>query len=762
MTSYAVAVRDLAAFCHRRGDIDHRFAGGPSAQQGIEGHQRVARRRAATWQAEVAVEHSCRVHDIDLLLRGRADGFDAESGVVEEIKTFRGRIERIPDDVSALHWMQGQLYAAVLAEQYDVPELRVHLTWYNVDDDREYTDERVLARAELTQLLQQSLAQYGKWLAHLHAQRTLCRESIRALDFPYAEFRSGQRDMAELVYKCIDREGQLLLEAPTGSGKTAAVLYPALKALAADKHQRLVFASARTVGQRAAEQTLAHFRGAGVAHLHTLTLSAKERVCLSPGKACHGDDCPYARGYYDRLAVARTQALQLPAWSTDTLEALAREHELCPYQLAQDLLPWCDVLICDLHYLFSLTPLLSREDSPAWTVLVDEAHNLPSRAVEMYSARLSKQRLMAVKSQAPAAIARALQRCNRALLALQKEDWQSPDREVRSELPERLVLSLQDFAAVVGEQLALEPTAMQAHSELLEFYFEALHWLRVGEQWGEDMRCELRRTARSQSLSVDLLCLDPARLLAQRHAQWQALIVFSATLSPAHWVHSRMGLTGEAVHRRLDSPFKPEQLVVDLALDVDTRYRQREASLARLQQHILSWLAQVPGNCLVYFPSYAYLQLALPALETACPAERSLWVQQTGQNDSERRALLAQLQSERNVAALCVLGGVFGEGIDLPGDQLSSVIVVGVGLPQVNPYTEMLRDYYQEHHGSGFDFAYLYPAMQKVDQALGRVVRRFEDRGRALLIDSRYGWTQYRDLLPPWWAYRPLPADEIG
>ena len=758
MTKLTVSVTDLVRFCHRSGDIDHRFSPSPTGEQGVAGHQRVYSRRPDTYCSEYAVEYDHRETDLQLTLRGRADGYDPKQGVVEEIKTCRVAAASIPEQVTRMHMAQGRLYAAMIAAQDDLPTLDVRLTWFDIDRDKEDSLLESCSREELDAFLATTLAQFSDWL-HMLAQLRSARDaSLAALVFPFGEFRQGQRELAELTYKCIDQGGQLLLEAPTGSGKTAAVLFPALKALATDKHDKIAFVTAKTVGRRAAEDAMAHFREAGYSG-SALSLTARDKVCLSPGSACHGDDCPYARAYYDKLPTAMEAAMLAPALRRQEIEDLAQRFEVCPYQLALDLLPWVDMVIADLHYVYSLTATLAGAMAVSgmrWSVLLDEAHNLPDRARGMYSAALAKSALMAARSAANPVLAKSLARVNRAFLALQKERWQEVEFDSRESLPADLLRTLQDFTAATSEQLVEEPTYLQRRPELLSFFFDVLQFLRVAEQWGDDFRLELSRDAGRQSLRLTLNCLDPARLLAQKQQRAHAVTAFSATLSPMGWTRATLGLAEEAVCSRGTSPFASEQLIVRLVTDVDTRYRARDASLPSLAALLQQWLLSEAGNCIIYFPSYRYMQDCLQAMERVATASssRTVWVQQREQDDVGREQLLHLLTQRCDVVAFCILGGVFGEGIDLPGDQLSSVVVVGVGMPQVNRGTRQLQRWYQQHGGNGFEYAFLYPGMLKVDQALGRVVRRMEDRGKALLIDPRYAEQQYRDLLPPWWDYQ--------
>jgi DNA excision repair protein ERCC-2 len=810
MAETAVAVRELVAFCHRCGDIDHRFQASPTAADGQRGHREVAARRPADWEAEVALSHAWSDGTRTLLLRGRADGVDRSAALVEEIKTCRVDPARMPEALSRQHLAQGRLYAAMLAQQEELPAVTVRLTWYQLDTGEEHTLEQHYEAAELAAFLEDSLARYAAWLATVDALAAARDASITDLAFPHRDYRAGQRRAAELVYRCIDRGGQLLLEAPTGIGKTLAVLYPALKALATGKHDRLVFCTARHTGRRAAEQTLAQLEDGGLAATR-LTLTAKERICFSPGKACRPEECPYARGYYDKLPAARAEGVALRRLDQPALEALARRHELCPYQLAFDLLPWCDVVIADQHYVFSLGSTLgqlAQERGERWSLLVDEAHNLPARARDMYSARLEAGLLRRARREAQGRLRRALGGAEEALVALTPargnsaahmdsagsvERMESADGVITlGSPPEAVTRALEELVAAAAALLVERPDVLAAPGPLQDAWFAALAWLRVCESWGDDYRCDVlltgppasrpgsRRVAAPaedlvggttradprpaaapqrdaapagvDSAVLVLNCLDPGRLLGQRHGLGHASVAFSATLAPPAWMGERLGFRPDAVWHRCPSPFDPSQLAVTLEPAIDTRYAARAASREALVARLLAWGQEHPGNCLVFFPSHRYLADCRDAVAAGL-VDRQLWVQ-PAPGDAPAEDLIALLGKARDVFALCVLGSGYSEGIDLPGDELRSVVVVGPGLPQLSHDTRALEAWFAARGRDGFACACLYPALQRVNQALGRVVRADEDRGAALLIDPRFLRAPYRGLLAPHWDYR--------
>ncbi|MEM0954209.1 MAG: ATP-dependent DNA helicase [Pseudomonadota bacterium] len=754
MPELRVSVRELADFCHRRGDIDYRFTPSPSAAEGIAGHQRVQRSRGEGYIAEYPLEARLRDTSLDLHVVGRADGYHPDEALLEEIKTCRVPRDTVPASVESLHWAQLMLYGGVLCAGSTQEEVTLRLTYFHVDSEEEWQRQERCGRDQLLSFLEQTITTMREWLLLQQEWQSRRNASLGSLAWPFPSFRDTQRRMAETVYKCIATGGRALLEAPTGTGKTAASLFPALKAMGAGKHERVVFATARTVGRSAAEEGLRQLEANGLV-LRRLSLTAKDSICFSPGKACQAEDCIYAAGYYDRLPDALQAAMTKTDLSRSAIEALARDYRVCPYQLAMDVLPWADMCIGDLHYVYSLNPAVAaryQELGVSWSLLVDEAHNLPDRARDMYSAVLKKASLLAARRQATGRIRTALTALNKLFLALDKAVWDTSEFDSKTTVPAALAQLLNRFTGAVSEALAQSPVVLQTKPDLLQFFFDCLQFQRVLEHWGGEFRFELQRDGTRQSMLLRLRCLDPARLLSSRHAAAQAVAAFSATASPPQWMLAQMGMP-QAVYQSLPSPFDAGQLEVVLLTQIDIRYRARGKTLQDVSHSIVDWLAANPGNCIVYFSAYKYMNDVIAYAQPMIHG-REVLCQQRHWGDEARQNLLQTFEQKRSVVAFCILGGVFGEGVDLPGDSLKSVVIVGAGLPQFNPERDALKHYYQSSQGRGFEFAYLYPGLQKVSQALGRVVRSEADQGRALIIDSRFGEPAYRALLPPWWSYR--------
>ena len=835
MPKTVLAIRQLAEFLFCGGDIDSRFVGFDRALEGARIHRRLQKAAGEGYAAEVALAYECTAEGIEYRLEGRADGiFTDESGTVtiDEIKTTAAPCERITEDFDRSHWAQAMLYAAIYGTQCGLDAAAVRLTYFQVDEEKTFTFTRHFSIAELSAFLHDALVRYAPWAreAITHAARR--GAGLSALGFPFAEWRSGQHAMAGEVFRTCcapspDAGGCLFCQAPTGIGKTMSTVYPALRAIGSGCGDKLFYLTARGTAGAAAEDALSRLHAAAPELvLRSITLAAKEKVCLCPNEAgrpeCLPERCPYAKGYYDRIQDALWRALQENAvFSRAAVAALAEQCKVCPFEFGLDLSEWCDVIIGDYNYLFDPVVHLQRffDASGDWLFLIDEAHNLPDRARDMYSAELSKSTLLEARralGKGKNGLKTALAKANDALLAYRRaidggaEEEQAPEsaaeqtslfapardagdaaaeKGVKAEpqdaagdaapenvdmaegalfggqtplyrkggtqfyekLPRELYTALHRVSAPAQAWLE-EHREGAAHETILNLYFALRDFLRTAE--GYDSHYVTRFSAHGADLTVSLLCLDPSAFVHKSLACGRAAVLFSATLSPPGYYKRVLGC-GDARAVALGSPFPPENLGLYCLSAVSTRYRDREASYEAVADALAAMANAKPGNYLAFFPSYQYLQKVHERFAQKYP-ELATLVQESGLDEAARADFLARFAPPAPGAGLlgfCVMGGVFGEGIDLAGERLIGCAVIGVGLPQVNPRQEMLREYFEKVEGCGFDFAYRYPGMNKVLQAAGRVIRTPEDKGVVLLIDDRFAYAEYRRLLPPHWAH---------
>lgn len=746
--TYRVPVRELCEFAAKVGDLDLRFTPAPTAQDGIAGHQTVTGRRGGDYEREVPLSHTVGV----LTVRGRADGYDPAPNRLEEIKTHRGDLSRQADNQRQLHWAQLMTYGAMLCAERKLSDVHLRLVYFDIGTAREIHLDRHCTAAELETHLRVLCERFTAWAVSELAHREARDRYLSALRFPHADFRYGQRALAEAVYKAGSVGCSLMVEAPTGIGKTLGTLFPQLKALAARQLDRVFFLAAKTPGRALALGALGHLRSVD-APLRVLELASREKTCEYPDRACHGESCPLAKGFYDRLPAARAEAAAHAWLDRPSLRDIALRHDVCPYYLGQELARWADVVVGDYNYYFDLGAMLhGLATANGWRalVLVDEAHNLVDRGRGMYSASLTQRSLDDARRSAPnAAVKRALDRVARQWRPLVAAQGDEPYKSY-PKIPEALVSTLLQSVSELTDFLVELPAPLP--TDVQRFYFDAMQFCRIAELFNEDYLFDLEKSGSGRK-ATSVLCLrnlSPAAFLAPRFAQSHSTVLFSATLSPARYYRDLLGLPGTTPWQDVPSPFKAGQLRVRHVGDVSTRYADRSASVAPIVEVIARQYADRPGNYLAFFSSFDYLQQIAQAFAQARP-DVPIWCQSRQMNESEREGFLERFDPQGRGIGFAVLGGAFGEGVDLPGDRLIGAFIATLGLPQFNPVNERLKARMATAFGAGYEYAYLYPGLQKVVQAAGRVVRTLEDTGVVTLIDDRFGQRQVRELLPAWW-----------
>jgi Rad3-related DNA helicase len=749
--SYRVAVRALCEFTAKEGDLDLRFTPSPTAQEGMAGHQTVVDRRGDGYIAELPLSGSYP----GLLVSGRADGYDPQERRLEEIKTHRGDISRIPANHRLLHWAQVKVYGWLLCQQLELEELELAVVYFDVMSHAEHAFSEYFTAAELEDFFNQQCQLFLRWAEQEEAHRIKRDEHLQSISFPHPTFRHGQRQLAEAVYRSARDGHTLMAQATTGIGKTLGTLFPQLKAMPGQRLDRLFFLTAKTPGRRLALDALHSLREAEQhMTLRVLEHVARDKACEHPDKSCHGQSCPLAKGFYDRLPAARLAALE-QAWLPQAqVRRIALEHQICPYYLSQELCRWADVVVGDYNYYFDMNALLyglTLLNEWRIAVLVDEAHNLVDRARSMYTAELDQGLFHALSTSAPASIRSALQRVGRHWEQLNR--GQEQDYQIYPSVPDLFVAALQKAVTAITDHLSEQPDGHER--SLLQFYLDAMLFCRLSEVYGPHSLFDITRQ-QDNMLSLDTtLCLRnvvPAPFLADRFSDAHTTTLFSATLRPANYYRDLLGLSEDAQWIDVASPFVAEQLSVRVLRNLSTRYQHRDSSLEPICRLMAEQYRREPGNYLAFFSSYAYLQ-QVQELFTSLHPDIPTSVQTRSMSESDRQSFLDNFTLHSEGIGFAVLGGAFGEGIDLPGKRLIGAFIATLGLPQVNEVNEEVKARMQQMFGeaNGYDYAYLYPGLQKVVQAAGRVIRTVDDRGVVYLLDDRFGKAKIRDLLPTWW-----------
>jgi DNA excision repair protein ERCC-2 len=744
-SSYSIAVRALCEFAAKRGDLDLRFTPSPTAQEGIVGHALVAKNRQAPYQSEITLKGSYE----HLEVKGRADGYDPDLNQLEEVKTYRGYVENIAASHRALHWAQAKVYAWLMCQERGLSEMNVALVYFSIDTETETLlvekHSALELKAHFEALCSLFLAWANKELAHQEAHKIFASE----VTFPFADLHAGQRVLAESVFKAASHGRSLLAQAPTGIGKTIGTLFPALKSGTKEPH-KIFYLAAKTSGRAMALSAIESL-GGSKAGLRALELVAKEKSCVHLDKACHGDSCPLAKGFYDKLPAARYAAATQPVLTKEVTHGVAILHGVCPYYLSQEMVRWTDVVVCDYNYYFDLNAMLyALTVNNQWKVhlLVDEAHNLPDRARSMYSAELTDQSLKTLVNDMPDLLKKDVDRFRRVWRKLFKD--QTETIAIISEVPEKMLLALEKLLAAISTVLADDSINHAIENPALQtFFLEGLHFQKVLALFDQHFFIEAN-LEKSSDMRLRIHNVLPAPMLRPRFEAAWSVSLFSATLNPPQAYKALLGLADNTVQIDVASPFRAHQLQVQITPNISTRFKDREKSLGLLVNTIAQQYQTKSGNYLAFFSSFDYLQQAVAKFADIHPSV-PIWTQSRGMTERQREAFLERFTQDSQGIGFAVLGGAFSEGIDLTGTRLIGAFIATLGLPQFNRINEEMKMRMDNLLGNGYDYIYLYPGLQKVVQAAGRVIRTTSDEGVLFLMDDRFAIEQVKSLLPQWW-----------
>jgi len=759
MLKKRISVGNLVEFILRYGSIDSRFTGRNRLEEGAMVHRKLQKlQKAESYKAEVHLSITEIHAGIEFIVEGRADGvISADSGVtIDEIKSTLTPLEEISEDFSPIHWAQALCYGYIYCRTYDLYDIDIRLTYYEMESGEIKRFTRSHSADELETFFAKLLNQYAVWIHFENKWKEITTASMKALEFPFENYREGQRKLAAAVYRTITAQGRLYAMAPTGIGKTISTIFPALKAMGEGSGEKLFYLTAKTITRQAAEAALDLLRLNGLC-AKSVTITAKDKICPLEERICKPTHCEYADGHFDRINDAIMDALHgTDNFTHEIVKEYAGRHKVCPYELSLDLTFWSDIIICDYNYVFDPQVYLRRffSDKGDYIFLIDEAHNMADRTREMYSATISKRSLLKAKQLATQGrsikppFLKTLTKLNRLLLEKRRE-CEETGYLVEKTKPEELSNTLEILAYEFSAWLAENP---DPDAELLQIYFDVLSYLDISELYDERFRM-LYETGEQGELLVKQFCADPSLLLEKRFETGRSAILFSATLTPAQYFTDVLGGGEDCKYLALPSPFFRENMLLIVADNISTKYKSRADSYERIADLVYNTATAKTGNYIAYFPSYKYLNEVYSVFCEKYP-QVSTVRQMQGMAESERDGFLTLFDyNDETMIAFCVLGGIFSEGIDLVGNRLIGAIIVGVGLPQLNLELDTVREHYDDQNGCGFDFAYRFPGMNKVLQAAGRVIRSDEDRGVVVLIDDRFSSRQYTALFPEHWQH---------
>ena len=762
-TIIRISVRSLVEFILREGDIDNRVSGSMEKDAMLLGgkiHRKIQSRMGTNYTAEVPLKIQMPCDGFVLQIEGRADGVLKDDGkvLIDEIKGILRSLEHLEAPVP-VHLAQAKCYAYIYAVQNSLKCIDVQMTYCQMETEeiRRFCQE--FEFQELQTWFQDLVTQYEKWAKFEIEWRNVRNDSIRQIEFPFP-YREGQRDLVVSVYRTILRKKKLFIQAPTGVGKTMATVFPAVRAVGEGLGEKIFYLTAKTIMRTVAEQAFSLLKEKGLLY-KTITLTAKEKICFCEEAECNPDACPYAKGHFDRVNDAVFDLITHSGdWSREVLEEQAKKHMVCPFEMSLDVSNWADAVICDYNYAFDpqahLKRFFSESGKGEYLFLIDEAHNLVERGREMYSASLYKEDLLEVRKLVKAEdpkLAKGLSECNQQFLELKRE---CEHYQILKSVS-HIALKLMNVLSKLEDYLE-ECKDAEKKKRVLDFYFAVRSLLNVHDIMDENyvIFSEMMEDGRFQ---IKLFCVNPAVNLQNYLEQGNSTIFFSATLLPVHYYKKLLSVEKDDYAVYAHSSFPQENKFLFIGTDVSTRYTRRgESTYQRFARYIAVMAEQKKGNYMAFFPSYRFLEEVHTCFLECVDHEVDSICQVSYMDEEQREEFLEEFERERekSLVAFCVMGGIFSEGIDLTDDKLIGAVIAGTGLPQVCTEREILKQYFNAADMDGFDYAYLYPGMNKVLQSAGRVIRTESDRGVILLLDDRFRAMRYREVFPREWQQYQL------
>ena len=757
-----ISVRNLVEFILREGNIDNRTGGGQdpeNMQMGSRIHRKIQRQMGSDYQAEVPLKTEIVCDGFTLKIEGRADGLihTKEQVMVDEIKGVLRELDRVQEP-AGIHLAQAKCYASMVAEQEGVDEIGVQMTYCQMETEEVKRFQYSYRSNELKVWFDEVIRQYEKWAKFQIEWRKARNASVKGIEFPFP-YRKGQRDLAVSVYRTILRKKKLFIQAPTGVGKTISTVFPAVKAVGEELGEKIFYLTAKTITRTVAEQAFETLREQNL-KFKVITLTAKEKICFCEETSCNPDDCPYAKGHFDRVNDAVYELLmQEDVMSREVLEAQARKHKVCPFEMALDVSTWVDGVICDYNYVFDPDARLKRffaeGGAGGYLFLIDEAHNLVERGRQMYSAELCKEDFLAVKKlvkgEAPR-FAKRLEACNKILLAMKKECENYKVLDNISHFGIQLMNVLSETDRYLEECVDKE-----VRETVLDFYFQVRSFLNIYDGLDENYVVYTEYQEKGRFV-LKLFCVNPAANLQKCLDKGNSAVFFSATLLPIQYYKRLLSTEKDNYAVYIDSSFDTKKRLLMNGVDVSTRYAMRSREMyQRYATYIFRVVKAKMGNYLIFFPSYRFMEdvyQEFTQLLASDEEEMELVIQQKHMDEEERENFLRafEMGREKSLIGFGVLGGIFSEGIDLTNEKLIGTLIIGTGLPQVCNEREILKSYFDQKGLYGFDYAYRYPGMNKVLQAAGRVIRTEDDRGVILLLDERFQREKGKEIFPKEWA----------
>ena len=749
------SVRGIVEYVLKSGSLDDRFMSMGRAMEGTIAHGKLQKDNEniyEDYQKEVKLQWRFIRDNVELTIEGRTDGIIKESNnvIIEEIKSTYKSLIYIEEDYNELHWSQGKFYGYIYCKENNLNRIRIRLSYYDLNTDEVKSFEKEFIFTELEAFALELVEKYMKVALLKITFIEERNKSIEEIEFPFPSYRKGQRELAVTCYNTIRNNGVLFAQAPTGIGKTISTIFPAIKGLANNMGERIIYLTSKTITRVVAEEAYDMLIKNGL-KMKIVSITAKEKSCLNDEVKCNGDDCKFAKDYFSKIDnVIEDIVRHENIISRDVIRKYSEKYQVCPFELSLDLTEWCHGIICDYNYAFDNRVRLKRifeEDNKSNVILVDECHNLIDRARSMYSGEIFKSDVMKInkilKGKVPA-LYKASNLINKEIIEIRRELEESNLRITYNNIQYKELIKAMKLFIKEADEYLVKGKGTEGYEEVMDFYFKCRSFVSINELYSDKYTTIIEKL--KNDLKVKIFCIDPSDNIKEIISSSYATILFSATLWPMKYYIDLLGGDEKSYRLRLDSPFKKENLRTFIS-PLNMKYTMREDNIPKLCELIYKFKEKNPGNYIVFLPSFEYLK-KVAEIYLKIYSDEDILLQKENINEVEKEEFLENFRENSKVLAFAVVGGMFSEGVDLPGKRLIGAVIVGVGFPKISIENDIIANYFAER---GFDYAYTYPGINKILQCAGRVIRTENDKGSILLVDSRYLSKKYKDMLPPAW-----------
>ncbi len=748
-----IAIKELAYFVCQSGDLTTEFFSNRDIDAGTKAHIFLQSKYGPDDIKEYYVKQEIKVGEKDYLLHGYIDGVLDVYGtkIIEEIKSTTLELDTITKDYHQEHLAQAKIYAYLYSLEAGLNTINVRLTYISIIDYETKSFDFIFDIKELEDFTFEALEEYISWINTLNKANERRVETLKTIKFPFEKERPGQKALMKYTYNTLKDNEILYAIAPTGIGKTMATLFSGLKSL--EKDDKLFYLTAKGSGKNAPLEAIKILKDHNLS-IKVIDITAKRKICNMKKAHCNPDECPYAKDYFSKLKNATKDIFDsYDIFSADVISEVTEKHQVCAFEFSLYLSYFCDLIIADYNYAFDPKAELIRyfeDDTYKPKLLVDEAHNLISRSKDMYSANLKDDDIRILRAKLNGFKPSVRNECNKAIELFNSyldkivEKAAFISDKMNSDLNVVLRNIIQKCDAIFEQNKSIKDKDI-----IYDAYFKVVDFLRISEYFSVNHRMIVK--VEDEKITINYMCLNASEFILNTiRTKAHGVVFFSATLYPFRY-HIDLLTKGEGKAIVLPSPFDPNNLDLIIDCNISTKYKNRENTIDRIIETIETAVDSKPGNYIVFFPSYAYLNMVS---STIINPNYEMIIQKHDFTESEREEIITKFKTTFNSkVGFFVMGGNFSEGIDYVGEALSGVIIVGVGLPLICDENNLLKEYFEGIYPTlGFEYAYTFPGFNKVVQGVGRVIRDYADKGIAILLDERFNYPLYKKLFPNHWT----------